>query len=319
MKKNVKKIVIIAVFLLLIPYIITVFMNGSGMKRGEKSAPRYVRVQVGNSWKKVPWEEYFIGILAKEIDVSYEKEALKAQAVLTRTNIYREISENQEIVLPGEYMTYREMEKAWGKKEAKRIREMLRQVIEETEGKAIMQKGQLAFVPFHRLSNGNTRNGTEVFGNDLYPYLKKKECAKDMESELQLQTLTLTYKEVKEYCRPFLLAVDEKDKEREFSFEDFEIVKTDSSGYVIKIRIGENVYPGEKFREALDLPSGCFTLQDQEESLKITSKGVGHGVGLSQYTANEMAKEGKNYEEILQYFFEGTKISQVAEILLNVE
>lgn len=319
MKKSVKKFIIVAVFLLLVPYIITVFINGTGMGKGEQSAPRYVRVQVGNSWKKVPWEEYFIGILAKEIDVSYEKEALKAQAVLTRTNIYREISENQEAVLPGEYMTYREMEKAWGEKETKRVRELLRKVMEETEGKAIMQKDKLAFAPFHRLSNGNTRNGTEVFGNDLYPYLQKKECAKDRESELQLQTLTLTYKEVKEYCQPFLLAVDEKDRKKEFSFQDFEIVKTDSSGYVIKIRIGENVYPGEKFREALDLPSGCFTLQDQEKSLKITTKGVGHGVGMSQYTANEMAKEGKNYEEILQYFFEGTKISQVAEILLNME
>lgn len=319
MKKGAKKFVIVAVSLLLIPYIITVFINGAGLGRGEKATPRYVKVQVGNSWKKVPWEEYFIGTLAKKIDVSYEKEALKAQAVLTRTNIYREISENQEAVLPGEYMTYREMEKALGKKEAKRIRELLQKVIEETEGKALMQKGQLAFAPFHRLSNGNTRDGTEVFGNDLYPYLKKKECAKDMESELQLQTLTLTYKEVKEYCRRFLLAVDEKDKEREFSFQDFEIVKTDSSGYVIKIRIGEHVYPGEKFREALNLPSGCFTLQDQEDSLKITSKGVGHGVGMSQYTANEMAKEGKNYEEILQYFFEGTQIGQVAEILVNVE
>ena len=72
--------------------------------------------------------------------------------------------------------------------------------------------------------------------------------------------------------------------ERKFTAEDFEITKVDSSGYVIKIRIGGNIYSGEKFREALDLPSGCFMLQDQEGSLKITTKGVGHGVGTVSYT-----------------------------------
>ena len=319
MNRKFRKITIAAVFLFLVPYIITVFMNGRHMKKDTNSSLKQVKVQSGNSWKKVPLEEYFIGILAKEIDVAYEEEALKAQAILTRTNIYREISENKETIFPGEYMTYREMEKAWGKQEAQEIRKRLQKVMEETDEKIVMYEGKPALAPFHRLSNGSTRDGTEVFGNDSYPYLRKKDCPKDVESKLELQTLTLTYEEVKEYCRPFLLAVDKKESERKFTAEDFEITKVDSSGYVIKIRIGGNIYSGEKFREALDLPSGCFMLQDQEGSLKITTKGVGHGVGMSQYTANEMAKEGKNCEEILSYFFEGTERRQVAEILLNIE
>ena len=319
MNRKFRKITIAAVFLFLVPYIITVFMNGSHMKKDTNSSLKQVKVQSGNSWKKVPLEEYFIGILAKEIDVAYEEEALKAQAILTRTNIYREISENKETIFPGEYMTYREMEKAWGKQEAQEIRKRLQKVMEETDEKIVMYEGKPALAPFHRLSNGSTRDGTEVFGNDSYPYLRKKDCPKDVESKLELQTLTLTYEEVKEYCRPFLLAVDKKESERKFTAEDFEITKVDSSGYVIEIRIGGNIYSGEKFREALGLPSGCFMLQDQEGSLKITTKGVGHGVGMSQYTANEMAKEGKNCEEILSYFFEGTERRQVAEILLNIE
>ena len=319
MRERFRKIIIIAAFLLLIPYIITVFMNGGRMKEQKGDSLRMVKVATGDSWEKVPWDEYFVGILAKEIDVHYEEEALKAQAILTRTNIYSAITEDQDHVFPREYMTYQEMEKAWGKKEAKKIQKRLRKVMEDTEGKTIVYDGKLALVPFHRLSNGSTRNGTEVFGNDAYPYLKKKECPKDVESEQQLQTLTISYDEVKEYCSPFLLAVQKKDRGKDFCAEDFEILKTDSAGYVIKIRIGENVYSAEKFRKALDLPSGCFMLQDQEGSLKITTKGVGHGTGMSQYTANEMAKEGKSYKEILQYFFEGTEIRQVAEILLNIE
>lgn len=53
--------------------------------------------------------------------------------------------------------------------------------------------------------------------------------------------------------------------------------------------------------------------------MRVTTKGIGHGLGMSQNTANEMAKEGKKYDEILQYFYEGTEMKEVAEILLNVE
>lgn len=120
MNRKFRKITIAAVFLFLVPYIITVFMNGSHMKKDTNSSLKQVKVQSGNSWKKVPLEEYFIGILAKEIDVAYEEEALKAQAILTRTNIYREISENKETIFPGEYMTYREMEKLGGSKKRRK-------------------------------------------------------------------------------------------------------------------------------------------------------------------------------------------------------
>lgn len=319
MNRKFQKVAAATICFLLIPYIFTVFMNGNHMKKNRSNSFKQVKIESGNSWKKVPWEEYFVGILAKEIDVFYEDEALKAQAVLTRTNLYREIEEDKDVILPGDYMTYGDMEKTWGKKKAKQIRKHLQKVMEETENKILLYEGKPAVAPFHRLSNGSTRDGTEAFGNDGYPYLKKKDCPKDVESKLQLQTLTLTYEEAKEYCKPFLMAVKKEESEREFTAEDFEVLKVDSTGYVMKIRIGDTAYSGEKFRDALALPSGCFTLQNQEGNLKITTKGVGHGVGMSQYTANEMAKEGKKYEEILNYFFEGIECKQVAEILLNIE
>jgi len=98
-----------------------------------------------------------------------------------------------------------------------------------------------------------------------------------------------------------------------------EIQETDSVGYVLKIRVGDKVMSGEEFRNKYELASSCFTLQPYNGKLRVTTRGAGHGIGMSQYTANEMAKEGKKYDEILQYFYEGTEMKEVAEILLNVE
>lgn len=312
--------IFMAIFtIIMLPYVVTVLINGMAIKANVDNSRFYVRAVVGSTEKKVPWEEYFIGTLAKEMDISYGDEAWKAQAVVTRTNLYRIIERQKKPVVPGSYMTFAQMKQTWGDEQAERIYRRLKQIADDTENEVLLHNGKLVSASFHRLSNGKTRDGREVLGGESYPYLKTKDCPKDVESEYQLQTLTLTYDEAKEYCRPFLTAVGKEESERTYTFEDFEIKALDQAGYVTKIRIGKNIYPGEEFRNALELPSSCFTLKDQNGNLKITTKGIGHGIGMSQYTANEMAKDGKTYEEILQYFYEGTEIKEAAEILLNVE
>lgn len=315
MKRKLDKALAVIFVLLLLPYVVTILMNGKSAQVRGTSSPLYVEVKSGNVGKKVLWEEYFVGLLAKEIDVTYGDEALKAQAILTRTNLYRKIEKEKKAVFTESYMTYPEMKEVWGETDAEKIYKRLKKISRETEGKVLMYEGKTASASFHSLSNGRTRNGEEVLGGGNYPYLQMKDCPKDIEAPLQLQTLRLTYDEVKEYCRPFLAAVEEKEAKKAFTFADFEIKALDSAGYVTKIRIGGHIYPGEEFRKALYLPSSCFTLQEEEGELKITTKGVGHGLGMSQYTANEMAKDGKTYEEILQYFFEGGEIKEVVEVL----
>ena len=74
---------------------------------------------------------------------------------------------------------------------------------------------------------------------------------------------------------------------------------------------------GEEFRTNYHLASSCFTLQKYNGKLRITTRGVGHGLGMSQNTANEAAKKGDGYEEILERFFEGTDIKEVTDIVLS--
>lgn len=319
MKKKYRTICMVLFVFFLLPYIVTVLINGKSIHVNGDNSPFYVKVQAGERKKKVLWEEYLAGVVAKEIQPDYHMEMLKVQTILTRTNLYRKVEEEKDVVFSGEYMTQREMETLWGKEKGKQIYKNLKRAVAETEGKSILYQEKLASASFHQLSNGKTRNGNEVLGEEKYPYLKIKDCPKDIENKWQLQTLELTYKEAKEYCQPFLTAVDKKEADKPFTKEDFEIKQTDSAGYVTKVRVGKQIYAGEEFRKALGLPSSCFSFQDSKGKLKITTKGVGHGIGLSQHTANEMAKEGKTYEEILQYFFEGTEIREVAEILLNIE
>lgn len=319
MKKKCRTICITLFIFLLLPYIITVLINGKAVHRNGDNSPLYVKVESGERETKVLWEDYLVGVVAKEIQPDYHMEMLKVQTILSRTNLYRKIEEKKNAVFSGEYMTRGEMEKLWGKEKGEEIYKKLKKAVVETEGKAILYKEKLASASFHKLSNGKTRNGNEVLGGENYSYLKTKDCPKDIENKWQLQTLELTYKEVKEYCKPFLIAVDKKEAVKPFTKEDFEIKQTDSAGYVTKVRIGKYIYAGEEFRKALELPSSCFSFRDNNGIFKITTKGVGHGIGLSQHTANEMAKEGKSSEEILQYFFEGTEIREVTEILLNIE
>ncbi len=276
MLQKIKKTLAILTIIILLPYIITIFING-----GEREA------QEDLSSQDALLKEYCIGKLAQEVSSDYEAEMLKVQSVLVRTTVYQEIEELGEAIFETEQVAniekidalhYKKLEEAW----------------EATNGQVIMYNNKLALVPFHQISNGKTRIGKEVLGSDDYPYLQMIECPKDVEADKQMES-------------KFIEVTNAK------------VVSYDSAGYALRVTVGEETCSGESFRDTYGLASSCFELQSFENNTRVITKGVGHGLGLSQYTANEMAKEGKNYKEILQYFFEGTEIQEVAEILWNVE
>lgn len=268
MLRKIKKVSAVLIIAVLLPYIITIFINGESVQTKQETI----------------LDDYCISMLAKEVSSTYEDEMLKAQAVIVRTTIYREIKDldrdSLETSLEG-----LELEKEW--------KQRLEQIWAETEGEVLLYKNELALLPFHQLSNGKTRSGQEVLGTEEYPYLQIKDCAKDVGSELQMQTKVIEVAGVT-------------------------INAKDSSGYVTEVKVGEEICSGDAFRDTYSLASSCFDVQEFDGKTRVISKGVGHGLGMSQYTANEMAKEGKTYVEILQYFFEGTEMREVAEVLWDM-
>lgn len=264
MLQKIKKLCAVVIIIVLLPYIITIFMNGESIETEQHSA----------------LDDYCIGVLAKEVSSDYEKEMLKAQAVIVRTTVYSEVKE-----LNKELIQRPDIDATWY--------QTLKEIWQETEGQVVMYGEELALVPFHQLSNGKTRSGQEVLESDAYPYLQIKDCAKDIGGDAQMQTKVIPVAGAK-------------------------VLKSDSAGYVLEVQVGEETCSGESFRDTYELASSCFELQEFDGKTRVITKGVGHGLGMSQYMANEMAKEGKTYQEILQYFFEGTEIREVAEILWDV-
>lgn len=276
MFRKIKKFIAVLTILVLFPYIVTVFSNGINVNGSKET-----------DIKDALLKEHCIGLLAKEVSADYEEEMLKVQALLVRTTVYKEIEELGEDILTQEgFGDISDIEGSWYKK--------LEKIWDETEGEVILYQDKLALVPFHQVSNGKTRIGSEVLGSEDYPYLKMKECPKDVEADRQMESKFIEVKGAK-------------------------VEKYDSAGYALNVTVGEEKINGESFRDTYGLASSCFELQAFENNTRVVTKGVGHGLGLSQYTANEMAKEGKNYKEILQFFFEGTEVKEVAEILWKVE
>ena len=309
MRYKLDKLGCYVLIIVLLPYIITVFMNGPVIASSMDVEETSVKVKVereemsDTDYIEMSIKDYGIGILAREIPVSYNAECIKAQAIIVRTRLYRELSERgSDAILNEKFFTQSDMEDAWGIAKFTGNYNKLEMAWQETEGQVLSYDGKLIYTPFFSLSNGNTRDGKEALGKE-YSYLKIKECPLDIEEAEQVQTIVLEEERF----------LSEEGQEQPM----IEVLSCDTAGYVLKVRVGEEEVNGEEFRKNYNLVSSCFSVHEYDGKLRITTRGIGHGIGLSQNTANKMAESGKTAEEILVYFFEGCKINEVADMVVQ--
>ena len=279
MIEKIKTAFSVFLILLLFPYIV-VMLSGSQTEETLLAA-KGDRIDGLDAW--------VMRILPGEMPVTYELEALKAQAVIARSNLAwrmeaegigpEQISEERlEIWEMACYMP-EELEELWGNKHFEEYYEKITWAVQETSGKVLSYEGKYVDLPFHAVSAGQTRDGSLL--GEAYPYLKAVECPGDLEAEGYLGVVRLQTEDVPE------------------------ILETDASGYVTEIRLGGKGMAGEEFRHREALNSSCFTIQETKNGWVATTKGVGHGFGLSMYQAHVQAFQGKTFLEILQYFYEG--------------
>lgn len=301
MKNFCKNLLFAVVIVLLLPYVITtMFKGGINFAKDEEhiESTKMVIVNDNNVKLELDIEQYIIGVVASQIPINYEREAIKAQSVIARTSVIKKIGSRDSIntsEMNLEYMNMVEMEQYWGYDKFYENYNKLDEIVKETKGEIIEYEGKPIEAAFHAVSVGTTRDGASAMMSEEYPYLKSVKSEKDVESKDYLTTVTLSLKRMTELLEKDVITTPE-------------VIEKDELGYVKKIKINNEIVSGEKFRKSLSLPSSCFELKQVQNGVKITGLGKGHGLGLSQYGANEMAKEGKNYKEILNYYYQNINI-----------
>ena len=280
MKEKIKTGISVLIILILLPYVASVFRTGS-LSGVEAEVPE-------------PDLEVFVAeILPTQMPVTYEEEALKAQAVIVRTNLLRQamsfyeigdLNETAEAVQESDLETMgfsfysrEEQLELWGFENQERYAEKCRQAPKDTAWQILTLERKLVDLPYHAVSAGWSRTGAVLGGE--YSYLESVECSGDLQSSDYLKIQIIELEEV-----PEILARDE-------------------AGYVLEIRMGGEIYGGEEFRSIYGLNSSCITADQTEGGIRITTKGLGHGLGMSMYQANLQALSGMEYQEILQYFY----------------
>lgn len=248
-------------------------------------------------------EQQLVGIVAKEIGADAHEEALLAQCVIARTNLYDAKARN---TAEPEALDAEEMRALWGE-QFEECYQRIERCIERTKGEVLMWDENYAYAAYHAISAGSTRDMTELYSEAKMPYLKAQACEADVVAEGYLAVSYMEKEEFVEECNRLFSDCGVR------NIEDVVIETRDTAGYVTAMKVGTVACDGETFREELGLKSACFSIVEVDGRVRIVTKGLGHGFGLSQNMANKMAEEGSSYTEILTYFFPGTKLCNVSD------
>jgi|GEM_PF-111318 len=203
-----------------------------------------------------------------------------------------------------ESYTEEELKKIWRTSYESNM-EKLRQAVEETSGEILTYENLPIQAAYHYAANCKTRNASEVPGQEDCIWLQSVDSENDMLAD---GFLNVSYMEKQEFVNALAPIFQDETLNADQMPGALELSKRDSAGYVTEVTYGTTVANGEAVRQALHLNSACFYLSELDEKIRIVTKGIGHGLGLSQYGANELAKQGKNCREILYYYYTGVSI-----------
>ena len=302
-----KKILFFILLIVLVPYIIvTIFIEDNEIKFIFKENMK-VRVKHEDTGiiDVVPFEEYVTGVLAGEMPTSFHIEALKAQAVAARSYVMKKMEYNKDrdydvvdTIMNQVYLSDDYLRSVWKESYNDKINKIKTAVI-ETKGEYISYNGDVAEAFFFSTRVGATENSGEIFSKQL-PYLVSVSSTWDEISPLYSTNKTISLKEFYN-----LLGLSYSDT------LDIEKIDTTSTGRVNKIKINGNTFTGGQMIDKLNLRSSFFEITKDGENVVINTKGYGHGVGMSQYGAEGMARAGYTYDQILKYYYTGVEIKKI--------
>lgn len=271
-------------------------------------------IQDGDTTEQMTLERYLTGVVRGEMPASFEMEALRAQAAAERSYVYYQLAAGRKDAHPdadfctdhtccSAYLSETAAREKWGGDFAP-WNTRVEQAVSDTDGQVVLYNGRPILAVFHSSSAGRTAAAGDVWSGDL-PYLVSVDSPEGEETVPNYySTVTFTAAEAKEK----LLAAHPELKLPGTPDRWFGAAAENGSGRVETVSVGGTDIEGTELRRIFGLRSACFTVAADSESVTFRVTGYGHGVGMSQYGANQLAREGKTWQEILEWYYTGATV-----------
>ncbi len=339
MKKLAYYILIIFLVVIVLPSIIVKGCHSDNKSNIDNSDYDYVKTPDNKKegWKisvymsqeekvvEMDFEEYVKGVVAAEMPANFEIEALKAQAVAARTYALAKInkinsgSEDKHqgadiCTNPGHcqaFISKKDAMNKWSLFSSKKNWSKISSAVDSTQGQVITYDGKIINAVFHSNSGGKTEDSEDVWDGVVVPYLKSVDSAG--EDNCEEYKTTVSFK-ADEFRKKLTGEYPEIEFESKSIIDDMEILDYTKGGRVKNLKIGNIYMKGTDFRSLFSLRSAKFTIKEEKGKISITTLGNGHGVGMSQWGANYMAKTGKKFTEIIKYYYKGVELSAVDNV-----
>lgn len=246
------------------------------------------------SVQDIELEVYLEGVVGSEMPVSFEVEALKAQSVAARTFVMQRGMRVDDTVSTQVYHDEAQLQQIWGNNYTQ-YHTKVKEAIKATQGEVLLYEGKLISAVFFSSTCGKSANSEEYWDKNT-PYLRSVDSSWDASMSGFEKTIN----------------INDDDFKNKLGFEQ-NVREVGApiyyeSGYVKSITIDQISFSGRAIREKLGLRSSSFQIREVDGGYDITTKGYGHGIGMSQMGAQYLAKEGKGYKEILKHYYSGVQI-----------
>ena len=331
-----RTLVLLILFMFLVTIVLPVFITqGCDMfkepQKGyldEKPYEAVVYLHQDRVIRNMDLEEYIKGVVAAEMPASFHSEALKAQAVAARTYTVKRMtslggspnpdhpevdvctnSTHCQAWISGDQFR-QNLRKQFGIFGYKKYLDNVYRAVEDTRGLILVYQDQIIDPLFHSTSGGFTENSEQVF-SAMVPYLRSVSSPYEEHSPKLIDRVEMK-------AADFVRTLEQKFDGLKIDAKDIpsavQVLEVSRGGKIINVRIGNKVLSGREVRAALDLNSTNFKIGCEGDTVVITTTGYGHGVGMSQYGADGMARMGDAFDRILKHYYTGVEIKRIGEV-----
>lgn len=297
------------------------FNNQNKSSENKKDGNIDVYITSSNKIITINLEDYVVGVVCAEMPIEFDKEALKAQAVAARTFAVAHISAYGGQKYKGAhgadvtdsidcqvYMGKEERLSKWPVKSRDEYWNKVYEAVKETNGQVLMYNNKLVMEPYYfAVSSGETEDAKEVLGENIQ-YLKSvpspgEEGVRKYKSKVNISYISFINKVNDIFPKSKLNLINVRNS--------VEVLERNKTGSVKTIKIGNTTISGSKFRSIMGLNSTNFQIKCNVSGFEFDCTGYGHGLGMSQWGAEAMAKSGCKYDQILKHYYTGIEIKEL--------